>query len=249
VPARDNGIPARRFVALLDLEPQLADAMLEALRVEGVGAYAAAAPGVSGPYLDVHLPDRPKDRLWVDAEEAERARAVVRTALPELQEQYAASALEGLPEGGSDGPSDSPSDRPPDEEAAWRAIVAGYDLTGVDPVEERRADPSGESSPGRHRREASEPAETAEPAGRAEEHYVPPPPPPLPQPDAVTKLSWAAMIGGPGYLLLGTITGRGLSEQGAMLAVAAFATGFVTLVVRMKDRPPTDSGPDDGAVV
>jgi hypothetical protein len=25
--------------------------------------------------------------------------------------------------------------------------------------------------------------------------------------------------------------------------------GFVTLIARMKERPPTDSGPDDGAVV
>jgi hypothetical protein len=31
--------------------------------------------------------------------------------------------------------------------------------------------------------------------------------------------------------------------------VFAFMAGFVTLVARMKDRPPNDTGPDDGAVV
>jgi len=46
----------RRWV---DLEPQFADALLEALRAEGVAAYAAPAPGRRGPYMDVILPDRP----------------------------------------------------------------------------------------------------------------------------------------------------------------------------------------------
>ena len=33
------------------------------------------------------------------------------------------------------------------------------------------------------------------------------------------------------------------------VALAAFMGGFVTLVARMKDRPDTDLGGDDGAVV
>jgi uncharacterized iron-regulated membrane protein len=78
---------------------------------------------------------------------------------------------------------------------------------------------------------------------------VPPPPPPLPTTDTITKLAWAGVVGGPAYLLLGTVAGRGLSERAAILALVAFVAGFVTLIARMKDRPPTDSGPDDGAVV
>ena len=35
----------------------------------------------------------------------------------------------------------------------------------------------------------------------------------------------------------------------AFCAVAAFIAGFATLVVHMGERPPQDSGPDDGAVV
>jgi hypothetical protein len=31
--------------------------------------------------------------------------------------------------------------------------------------------------------------------------------------------------------------------------LGGFVGGFVTLVARMKERPPTDSGWDDGAVV
>jgi hypothetical protein len=46
-----------------------------------------------------------------------------------------------------------------------------------------------------------------------------------------------------------TLLGLPVAGWVGLLALAAFMAGFVTLVARMKDRPPTDSGPDDGAVV
>jgi hypothetical protein len=86
------------------------------------------------------------------------------------------------------------------------------------------------------------------PAGD-DEHYVPPAPPPLPSLDPVSKGAWVALFGGPGYLLLAVLLGWVVPSWAGFCAVAAFVGGFATLVVRMGDRPPGDSGPDDGAVV
>ena len=82
-----------------------------------------------------------------------------------------------------------------------------------------------------------------------DEHYVPPVPPPLPQLDPMSKGAWAALFGGPGYLLLAVLLGWVVPSWAAFCAVGAFVGGFATLVVRMGDRPPGDSGPNDGAVV
>jgi hypothetical protein len=56
-------------------------------------------------------------------------------------------------------------------------------------------------------------------------------------------------FGGPLVLVLATILNISLDGWVGLLAVFAFMAGFVTLVARMKDRPPNDTGPDDGAVV
>jgi hypothetical protein len=48
--------------------------------------------------------------------------------------------------------------------------------------------------------------------------------------------------------VLATLAGLQLEGWVGFLAVMAFVAGFVTLVARMKDRP-SDSDPDDGAVV
>jgi hypothetical protein len=82
-----------------------------------------------------------------------------------------------------------------------------------------------------------------------DERYVPPDPPPLPQLDPAAKLAWAALFGGPGYLLVAVVAGWQVSGVAGLIAVAAFVGGFATLIIRMGDRPPGDSGPDDGAVV
>jgi hypothetical protein len=86
-----------------------------------------------------------------------------------------------------------------------------------------------------------------DPADDGEFH--PPVPPPLPSLDPVAKGAWAALFGGPGYLLLATMVGWAIPGWAAFLAVAAFVGGFATLVIRMGDKPPRDSGPDDGAVI
>jgi hypothetical protein len=77
-----------------------------------------------------------------------------------------------------------------------------------------------------------------------DEHFIPPTPPPLPKLDPVTKGAWAALFGGPGYLVVATAAGWSVPGIAAFGAVAAFVTGFAILVLRMNDPGP--GGPDDG---
>jgi hypothetical protein len=77
-----------------------------------------------------------------------------------------------------------------------------------------------------------------------EEHFTPPPPPPLPKLDPVAKGAWAALFGGPGYLMVATAVGWSVSGLAAFCAVAAFVAGFAILVLRMHEPGP--GGPDDG---
>jgi hypothetical protein len=224
VTARDNGLRASRYVALVDLAPEAADALLAVLRDEGVAAYAAAADVTA---LDAAGTEERRDQVWVDADGVERARGVLRTRLPGLRRDERADVGAESDEGADVGAGSSRID----EEAAWQAIVAGLREPDSQTTAPQPAAPNQADLP------------------EKDDHYVPPPPPPLPAADTVTKLGWAGLVGGPAYLLLATITGRGLSERAAIVAVTAFVVGFVTLVARMKDRPPMDSGPDDGAVV
>jgi hypothetical protein len=87
------------------------------------------------------------------------------------------------------------------------------------------------------------------PPDSGDERFVPPVPPPLPRLDPISKGAWAALFGGPGYLLLAVLLGWQIPGWAAFGAVGAFVGGFAALVVRMGDRPPEDGGPDDGAVV
>ena len=87
------------------------------------------------------------------------------------------------------------------------------------------------------------------PADDDGEHFVPPVPPPLPRLDPITKGAWVALFGGPAYLLIAVMVDWQVPGWAAFCAVAAFIGGFATLVVHMGERPPRDSGPDDGAVV
>jgi hypothetical protein len=77
-----------------------------------------------------------------------------------------------------------------------------------------------------------------------EEHYVPPAPPPLPELDPLAKGAWAALFGGPGYLMVAAAAGWSVSGLAAFCAVAAFVAGFAILVLRMHEPGP--GGPDDG---
>jgi hypothetical protein len=82
------------------------------------------------------------------------------------------------------------------------------------------------------------------PADDDDDHFIPPAPPPLPRLDPLAKGAWAALFGGPGYLIVATAAGWSVSGLAAFCAVAAFVAGFAILVLRMNDPGP--GGPDDG---
>jgi hypothetical protein len=231
---RGNGLTADAYVPLADLTPQLADAMLSALREAGIAAYAAPAPGTTGGYLDVRLPEEPTDRLYADAEAKQAAEDILERRLPELRADYAASR---------------------DEDEIFAEIVAGFDRPAdgdetpwpaeenIDEGPEEAAALSGEDSG----TERTVTARVVKPASEDEDedHFVPPPPPPLPKADPMTRFAWIALLGGPVYLVLSVFLGWAVPSWAAFAAVAAFIGGFVALVLRMGDDPPDD----DGAVV
>lgn len=109
--------------------------------------------------------------------------------------------------------------------------------------------PFGGMNPGPPQIRIVRPASPAPLPGDDDDHFVPPEPPPMPRLDPVTKGAWVALFGGPAYLLIAVMLNWQVASWAAFTAVAAFVGGFATLVVRMGDRPPRDSGPDDGAVV
>ncbi|MFG1611828.1 hypothetical protein [Nonomuraea wenchangensis] len=149
-----------------------------------------------------------------------------------------------------------------DEDEVWRQIVASFN----DTAERDSADqpwPDSENVPAEPTRRVVKPSEELEEDldepedkndegedGEEEGHYVPPPPPPLPKLDLATKLAWVALFGGPAYLLIAAMANWHMEGWALFTAVAAFIGGFVALVVRMGDGPPSnDSGWDDGAVL
>ena len=82
-----------------------------------------------------------------------------------------------------------------------------------------------------------------------DDRYVPPPPPPLPKLDSIGKGAWAALFGGPAYLVIATILSWSVSSLAALAAVAAFVGGFAVVILRMGDGPSRGDGPDNGAVL
>jgi hypothetical protein len=302
MPGRGNGRHAASYSPLVDLDPQLADAVLHMLADEGIAAYAVP---VSDHRTLTDLPgrlvDRPLDRVYVDRAATANARRVVDAHLPELVAELESGRGDaertGAPvdrpdDGRADGmPGEdrAPSSRGLDEDEAWAQILAAYDQTAPDPVprwpvaedlpgpeDDRRRgrllraasfddltapvddDAEGETDDRRrgedpHADEPASPPTTHRqytPPAEPEEHFVPPPPPPLNLPaDPVSRAAWIGVIGGPLIFLLATLLSWRLDGWMALLAVVGFVGGFVTLVARMKDRPPPEDGGDNGAVV
>lgn len=255
---RGNGLEAASWTPVADLDPRLADAMLDALRDAGIAAYAAPSRGEQGAYLEVRLPSRPSDRLFVDAAATAGAKDVLMTLLPSLR-----AALDSEARSSSRATASESVD-----EQTWAELVAAFEGSAAEagpvptwPVlEDVEDEPSARG--GRVLRPAAptswedltadSPAAPAEALGPAEDptdHFTPPEPPPLPEGDTVSRLAWVGVVGGPALLLLALVLGWQLESWQAVGALLAFMAGFITLVARMRDRPADGDGPDDGAVV
>jgi hypothetical protein len=169
---------------------------------------------------------------------------------------------------------EAPQPAPDDPDEEFRRIVEGFGrdadhpvppwpvVEDVEPPGRRlfpgRSEREGEREPGEdlpRRRRRTDPPEDALPdwvepeALEDDGHYVPPPPPPVPR-LAPQKLAAAAC------LLVGLILMFApkllLQDRTAfvgLLGVLFTVGGAAALVWLMRDAPPTDNGPDDGAVV
>lgn len=200
---------------------------------------------------------------------AELARSATADALLALRDAgVAAYALQ--PEDAQDGPVQLYADRtaltraravlrdlsldvvaapePPDvDEVAWQQIVSGFSATADEPD---HGSPRATDTARPSRRAADQPPADRHPlVSRDDDHFVPDPPPPPPRLDRVSRFAWAGVFGGPLFLLLAAMFSWSPPSAISLVCVLGFVGGMVVLVLRMKDRPPHDSGPDDGAVV
>jgi hypothetical protein len=242
---RDNGLPAKAWTHVADLDPWLADAALDALRRAGVAAYITPHPGRPGAYLDVHLPDRPTDRLYVEAGARERAAMVLAHLHEDTQQTEGAELTRG-------------PTTPSDVDAAFAEIVARFEEGNEESAPGAPTlEPPGSRPAGRVVRDAlswdqlfddEHLRAQDEPPASPEERYLPPPPPPVPRGTPLRRFAWAAVIGAPLVVLLCVLLSYRLEGWVGLLVVGAFVAGLVTLFATLDDTPD-DGGSDDGAVV
>lgn len=244
---RDNGLQATAWAPLADVESALTDHVLDALATAGIAAYADPATSGEAVYLGAGRSTGPSDRITVDRDLRREARAVIDGLLPELRAELA-------------------DQRRTSEDSTWTQIVAGLESPTTEaeagqggswPAAEDLPKNSGDQDDAPRADEWAglrpEPREPTLPRELVDvdddEHFIPPPAPPVPAADAVTRAAWTGVIGGPLFIILSALLGRQNDDLVLLMAVGAFVGGFITLVARMKDRPPLDESGDDGAVV
>lgn len=95
--SRGNGLPGSAWVRLADVDPRVADDLLDQLAGEGIAAYAAPAQDTD---VITGAPTTPRmrDRLYVDRSALDRAKALL--------------------------PSDAPEDAAVDLDTAWQDVLA-----------------------------------------------------------------------------------------------------------------------------
>lgn len=219
---RDNGLRCGNYVAIADLDPRVADALLSTLRDAGIAAYAAPTPGATGGYGERVLPSRPMDRLWVDDAQVPKARAIV------------------------DAEAEPPAPAEPDLDTAWQQVLASLQSPAQSPVPPWPVSEDVDASGGTVETHVIRPAavEERDEDGDEAEHFVPPPPPPFPRLQPATVASIASIAFG--LLILATQWDGGTFN---FLGIIFVVGGVANLIYRMRQGPPTDSGWDDGAVV
>jgi hypothetical protein len=148
---RDNGLQAESYVAIADLDPEVADAMLVILAGAEVAAYADPCQPVTGPCLEIRVPATPCDRLYVDEGAEERARALLDEQLPRLRGEIADTEPDGSAdfeirvetvealEGDSDGRTDGVEPDRDTSEAAAGIPEADADQSRMATFDEERA--------------------------------------------------------------------------------------------------------------
>ncbi len=243
---RSNGLTASSYTPVADLNPTLAEGMLDELKARSIAAYcqpieSSAVSGLDRPEFLVEV----LVRLYVDAAASDQVVGLLSRKDPHL--------VEG------------------NDDLRWAQIVAGYDAPttstvapwpvyeDVDPVadeSEGDAASGGPAFPDESEPPTPEDSWTTTAIRRPtrfeaveEERFVPPPPPPLPRLSAADKLGWLGLIGGPVVLVAAAIFTLSLPAWVTLIAALGFIGGFVSLVVRMDNGEGRLDDPDDGAQV
>jgi hypothetical protein len=260
---RDNGLDARDFVPLIDVDPRVGEHLLDVLGLAGIAAYLQPSADLNPVIRSTTLPSRPTDRLWVDRRYAGEAR----TLLAQHEETMEPEVL-AAPQEQSDGI---------DVDAEWEQIIAGYDAPPATTVKSwPAAEDTDEPRPTEGSRDSTEitpltradhlrpigppvlgPRDSvlAEPSDEDDltdptddEGYTPPPPPPVPRPSGHTVFGVVAVL--LGFLLFFRPDLLGIGERLTMLlGIIGVLGGAAMLVYRLRDGLTADDDPDDGAVV
>jgi len=224
---RGNGLTAEDYAPVAELDRSLAADALLALRDAGVAAYAVQPEGddeQAAPQAGAQTAT-----LFADRKAIDRARAVIHGLAPEAV---------------------APMPVSPVDEVAWQQIVSGFSATASEPEQDSAPSLAADEPRGPDPRAADPPVREPHPlVSDDDEHFTPEPPPPPPDLDVVSRLAWAGVFGGPLVMLSSAMLSWAPPRGLVLLCVLGFIGGMVTLVLRMKDRPPRDGGGDDGAVV
>jgi len=260
---RDNGLTAAHYSSLGGIDPLIAEPVLAALADAGIAAYCGS-PGeprttetsdarttetADEPGTETEATDKPEapakaeepaavpagfEEIFVDAEAVDRARPVIERSTEDaewasLVEQFSAPSAPGHDNGDTAVPRWPASEDVDEKYEPLIDVPAGLVI--------------GDSSD-----DEDEDDKPAKKADDPHDHFVPPEPPRGPRLDWISRLAWLGLIGGPLLLIAAAVLDFGTGRI-TTIAVVGFVGGFLTLVIRMKDRLPPDDTPDDGAVV
>ncbi|MEV4261941.1 hypothetical protein [Kribbella sp. NPDC049584] len=234
---RDNGLSAASYTSLGGIDPLVAEPVLDALAAAGIAAYCENQSEARTPEEaeeSVRIPVG-YDEIFVDAAAVDEARPVIDRSTEDAEWESLVQQFSQPSAPGHDGGED-PVPRWPASEDVDDKYEPLIDVpTGLTVEDTPAANDDEDTKP---KRKDDDP----------HDHFVPPEPPRGPRLDWITRLAWLGLLGGPLLLIAAAVLDFGTGRI-TTLAVAGFIGGFLTLVLRMKDRLPPGDGGDDGAVV
>jgi hypothetical protein len=233
---RDNGLTAASYASLGGIDPLVAQPVLDALAAAGIAAYCENQSEARTPEEadePVRIPVG-YDEIFVDAAAVDQARPVIDRSTEDAEWESLVQQFSQPSAPGHDG-GDDPVPRWPASEDVDDKYEPLIDVPTGLTVEDT---PAADDEDAKPKRKDDDP----------HDHFVPPEPPRGPRLDWISRLAWLGLLGGPLLLIAAAVLDFGTGRI-TTLAVAGFIGGFLTLVLRMKDRLPPGDGGDDGAVV
>ncbi len=216
---RDNGLDSDTYAPVADVDPRLADHLLDVLGLRDVPAYVE-------PTDDAVT----ADRLFVAADQTDTARQVLTELASELGIEVSASRHR---ERGPERPDPLAGI---DTDSEFAAIVADLGELGRPLLDWNRSITV-------HAAGQAVANETVDP----DEHFVPPAAPPVPRPTLATAMAVLVTLLGIAVIAFGYSLGLP-SDLPLPLGVVLVLFGAALLALRLRPEPRDDSD-DDGAVV